>query len=113
MRELAAGSAVATDRVKERVTNLGLDFSLVTRWTAFVAVSEQVCNPDPSDTQTVPVPLHRVKGVSQLAYPRPGVSASTPTFVGHGTPEPSQWAAMLVVAAVLGLALSRRRVAAA
>jgi Ca-activated chloride channel family protein len=109
MRELATDNAIDGGAVKERVTKLGLDFSLVTRWTAFVAVSEQVYNPEPGDTETLPVPLNKVKGVSPLAYGPSDASASTPAFVGHGTPEPSAWAAMFVVAALLGLVLWRRR----
>ncbi len=82
------------DDIRARVTRLGLDYSLVTRWTAFVAVSEKVYNPHPRSTGTRPVPLPMVKGVTALAYPHAG-------FRGVMTPEPSAWLAL----AVLGLVL--------
>jgi len=84
--------------LKQHVTKLGLDFSLVTRWTAFVAVTSKIYNNNPAQTPTRPVPLAQVKGVSHLAYgnttaPSPGASSQ---FTGFATPEP---------ATIFGLAL--------
>lgn len=77
--------------LKQQVTKLGLDFSLVTRWTAFVAVTNKIYNNDPAQTPTRPVPLAQVKGVSHLAYgnttaPSPSNSSQ---FTGFATPEPA------------------------
>ncbi|MFZ4790298.1 MAG: VIT and vWA domain-containing protein [Candidatus Competibacteraceae bacterium] len=92
--------AVNSDALKQRITDLGLNFSLVTPWTAFVAVSEQIVNPNPAaSTPTLPVPVAQVKGTTALAYGEPATSltgSSGGAFTGGGTPEP---------AALLGLAL--------
>jgi Ca-activated chloride channel family protein len=84
--------------LKQHVTKLGLDFSLVTRWTAFVAVTNKIYNNNPAQTPTRPVPLAQVKGVSYLAYGNTTASSqSQPSqFTGFATPEP---------ATILGLAL--------
>jgi len=50
------------------VTKLGLDFSLMTQWTSFVAVSEKIVNEAPKDSVDANVPLNRVKGVANEAY---------------------------------------------
>jgi Ca-activated chloride channel family protein len=75
----------AYSAVRKRVTDLGLEFSLVTKWTAFVAVSEQVYNADPSGTKTRPVPLPMVKGTAPSAYPNQA------PFTGSAGPEPATW----------------------
>ena len=81
------------DELKARIVHLGLDYSLVTRWTAFVAVSRAVYNPDPASAATRPVPLPQVAGVSRQAY------GNTPNHVGGAsTPEPAVWLGLLVVA---------------
>lgn len=71
--------------VRGRVTDLGLRFSLVTKWTAFVAVSEQVYNADAANTPTRPVPLPMVKGTTARAYPQ------QQPFTGAAGPEPATW----------------------
>lgn len=76
------------DVLKKRVTDLGLTFSLVTHWTSFVAVSEQVYNADAANTPTRPVPLPMVKGVTALAYPNQA------PFTGAAGPEPATWLGM-------------------
>jgi len=75
----------AFSAVKKRVTELGLEFSLVTKWTAFVAVSEQIYNADPASTKTRPVPLPMVKGTQPSAYPNQA------PFTGAAGPEPATW----------------------
>lgn len=52
--------------LKQRVTKLGLDFSLVTRWTTFVAVANKIYNNNPAQTSTRPVSLVQAKGVSHF-----------------------------------------------
>ena len=82
--------------LKQRVTELGLSWSLVTQWTAFVAVSEKIFNPDPTLAPDSQVPLPMVKGVSAKAYPK-----AAPIFVGAGAPEPGTWLAMAMMAVLL------------
>ncbi len=97
MGELATPNGMAEppafSAVKQRVTDLGLAFSLVTKWTAFVAVSEQVYNANPSATRTLPVPLPMVKGTQPGAYPNQA------PFTGAAGPEPATWLGL----GVLGL----------
>ncbi len=93
-------SAEDNDMIQARVTKLGLDYSLVSRWTAFVAVSEQIYNAQPGGTPDRDLPLPLVKGVTANAYPRSG-------FTGVVAPEPSPWLALAVMALVL-LAATRR-----
>ena len=81
------------DNLKARVTQLGLDYNLVTRWTAFVATSEQVYNTSSADTKTHDVPLPMVKGVNNNAYP-------AASFGGYAAPEAPLG---LALAALLGL----------
>ena len=70
------------EQLIEEITALGLDFSLVTPYTSFVAVSEQVVNERPLETAEADVPLPMVKGVGPLAYPQ------TAQFTGTAAPEP-------------------------
>ena len=83
--------------ITERVTQLGLDFSLATRWTSFVAVSEQIINPNPELALETSVPNAKVAGVSPQAYP-----TSSP-HGGYAAPEPSTWLGLAVLALMLGL----------
>ena len=90
---------VNTGALKQRITDLGLNFALVTPWTAFVAVSEKIYNANPASTPTLPVPVAQVKGTTALAYGEPAApltSGHTVAFTGGGAPEP---------AALFGLAL--------
>ncbi len=80
--------------IEKRVTQLGLDFALVTDWTSFVAVSDRVVNPNPGLAQDTDVPLPMVKGITTNAY-------GEEQFAGAGTPEPHEWAVMLMMALLL------------
>jgi Ca-activated chloride channel family protein len=84
------------ERVKE-ITDLGLQYHLLTNYTSFVAVDEVVRNPRPADSQTVQQPLPLPQGVSDLA-----VGLPVPT-----SPEP-ELVALVAVAGALA-AWSRRR----
>lgn len=92
-------SNVSPEKVKE-ITELGLKYNLLTRYTSFIAVREEVRNPDGSAKdvkQPLPLPL----GVSDLA-------------VGAGTEEGSEPELVWLIAASLALGLymtirSRRR----
>ncbi len=98
---------VTDQQLQAGITQLGLNYALTTRWTAFVAVSERVYNPRPEDSVDGAVPLPKVAGVTNKAY-------GQPTVTGYGTPEPGVWLSLLVVGLVLGLRQwGRRQVAVA
>ncbi len=95
-------------KVRQQVTQLGLDFKLVTRWTAFVAVSEQIVNAAPDSASEADVPLPPVAGVTPAAY-----GSSAPAFTGAAGPEPATWASLVLVAVLLSGTMLRRRAVAA
>ncbi|MDP1691196.1 MAG: VIT domain-containing protein [Burkholderiaceae bacterium] len=91
---------------REAITALGLQYSLLTHYTSFIAVDRIVRAADSAST-AVDQPLPLPQGVSNLA-----VGAAVPS-----TPEPAAWLAMLLVLmlvlAIVGVSLRRaRRVAA-
>lgn len=89
-----------TDTVlKQQITQLGLTHSLVTRWTAFIAVSEKVYNRDSAQAQQSSVPLPQVKGIGASAY---GKKNNNKQFSGKAAPEP---AFILGVLLIIGLLL--------
>ena len=82
-------------RLVEEITQLGLTYGITTRWTAFVAVAQRQL-----DVPAEPVEV----AVGQLMIdPAP----SSGGFAGSSTPEPAEWAAMLLLFA-LGAAYLRR-----
>jgi Ca-activated chloride channel family protein len=85
------------DRVQE-ITQLGLDYHLLTAYTSFIAVDEVVRNTRPEDAQTVRQPLPLPQGVSNLA-----VGGEVPT-----TPEPELLVLVGVSAAVAAWARRRK-----
>ena len=101
-RDLSLGTArrryeLDDEQLIEEITALGLDFSLVTPYTSFVAVS---VNQRPLGTVDADVPLPMVKGVGPLAYPQ------TTQFTGTAAPEPPLMLMALLFglyAAVMGL----------
>ena len=89
---------------KAAITKLGLDYSLLTQYTSFIAVDQVVRNPGGQGaTANQPSPLP--EGVSNLAV---GEASALGAAVSS-TPEPETWAAMLVVLAVLGAQAARRQ----
>ena len=93
------------DAHKAAITQLGLDYSLLTQYTSFIAVDKVVRNAGGQGaTANQPSPLP--EGVSKLAV---GGEASALGATVSSTPEPATWAAMLVVLAVLGAQAARRR----
>jgi len=112
------------EEIRKRVTDLGLEFSLVSRWTAFVAVTQAVLNRDPRLAVEAAVPVPMVKGVTELAYPTQaharslGYSppppqarsrvASSSSYSGSASPEPATTAGLLIAAGA-GLAGLRKR----
>lgn len=87
------------DAYKRRITELGLQYSLLTQYTSFLAVDHVVRNPQPAATPSVDQPSPMPQGVSNLA-----VGAEVP-----GTPEPETWGAMAVMLSVLAMLARRAR----
>ncbi|MDR0634605.1 MAG: VIT and VWA domain-containing protein [Azoarcus sp.] len=88
---------------REAITALGLEYSLLTQYTSFVAVDEHLRNPHPASTPTIEQPLPMPRGVSNLAV--------SGTYV-PGTPEPKTMGALLVTLSMLAMVarrLSRQR----
>ena len=71
-----------------QILDLGLTYQLLTPYTSFIAVDQQVRNPDPQASQTVDQPLPMPQGVSNNA-----IGSTVP-----GTPEPGVWAMLLLAA---------------
>ena len=119
-RDLRIGK-LRNNTLKQQITQLGLDYSLVTQWTAFVAVSEKIYNQNPTNTPTLPVPLQQVAGVSEHAYSKSAqqpkqikpiaqpapmqIAQAQPTnnFAGNAAPEPATWLGMVLMLALAGL----------
>lgn len=71
-------------QIEELVTELGLQYALVTDWTSFVAVSQRIVNDNPGEARDADVPLPMPAGVGPNAY---GELMSA-QFGGASTPEP-------------------------
>jgi Ca-activated chloride channel family protein len=82
----------------QAILDLGLKYGLLTPYTSFVAVDEEVRNPQPGAAAKVQQPLPLPQGVSNGA-----IGALVPS-----TPEPAAWA-MLLIAALGMFWASRRR----
>ncbi|MCZ4323693.1 VIT and vWA domain-containing protein [Pseudomonas anguilliseptica] len=76
----------------QAILDLGLKYNLLTAYTSFIAVDEQVRNPDPAAAASVKQPLPLPQGVSNQAI---GALVSS-------TPEPSAWLMLLVAALGMG-----------
>ena len=87
------------DAHRQRITELGLQYNLLTQYTSFLAVDQVVRNTQPHDTTTVNQPSPMPQGVSNLA-----IGAEVP-----GTPEPATWGAVIVLLSVLALLARRER----
>ncbi|MDH6592077.1 Ca-activated chloride channel family protein [Variovorax sp. TBS-050B] len=82
---------------KERITELGLKYSLLTQYTSFIAVDQVVRNAAPQNSVDVNQPLPQ--GVSELA-----LGAEVPS-----TPEPETLGAIAVVLSMLAMLRRRAR----
>lgn len=69
-----------------QILDLGLKYQLLTPYTSFIAVDQQVRNPDPQAIQSVDQPLPLPQGVNNSA-----IGSTVP-----GTPEPGVWAMLLL-----------------
>lgn len=105
--------------IEEKVTKLGLEYSLATQWTSFVAVSEKIVNKKPELSQDSSVPLPMVKGVGRKAYGVNGSQGMTPKTQQHAfnnisgggssTPEPSTIGGLALLGLLGGFYAYRRR----
>ena len=100
-------AGMTDDILKSKVTDLGLAFNLVTRWTSFVAVSTKVVNEHPETAENSNVPLPMVKGVGPKAYG--GMLEQVAEFSGGSVPEPSEVAGMILLALMGGYGAWRWR----
>ncbi|XAH23669.1 VIT and VWA domain-containing protein [Xylophilus sp. GW821-FHT01B05] len=86
------------DAWRQRITDLGLQYQLLTQYTSFIAVDQVVRNAANNST-SVDQPSPMPQGVSDLA-----VGAEVP-----GTPEPEVWGAMALVVSMLYMLRRRAR----
>ena len=84
---------------KEAITALGLQYSLLTQYTSFIAVDHVVRNPNPALAPTVLQPSPLPTGVSNLA-----IGAEVPS-----TPEPAFWLALAITLAIVGVTVASLR----
>ncbi len=89
------------EAANDKITQLGLTYSLQTRNTSFVAVSQKVVNSTGQTAKPAGVPLPMVSGVTNKAYPQ--------GFAGSSSPEPEAMLGMILVAAMTLLGLRPRR----
>lgn len=89
-------SALEDSDLKTLVTDLGLTHDIATKWTSFVAVSEDVVNPNPGENLIAAVPEPQVDGVPNTGY-------ATMTRQ-NAAPEPGMLIALLM-ALLMGLGL--------
>ncbi|RZL91467.1 MAG: VWA domain-containing protein [Variovorax sp.] len=97
-------SLEAGDTFKQRITDLGLKYSLLTQYTSFIAVDKVVRNPAPHNATSVDQPSPLPKGVSELAVGGATLGAEVPS-----TPEPETLGAIAVVLSMLAMLRRRAR----
>ena len=95
------------DAQRAAITRLGLDYSLLTAYTSFIAVDQVVRNPDPAGSQRVQQPLPLPQGVGDRAV------GETATVVAGAevpsTPEPETLGAVFLVLSMLAMLHRRQR----
>ncbi len=97
-RKIAVGEG--GKRADKEITRLGLDFSLQTQNTSFVAVSKQVVNTTGQTASHTSLPLPMPSGVPATAFPN--------GFAGSSTPEPHAIISFIVIAAMTFAGVRRR-----
>ncbi|VTU17632.1 marine proteobacterial sortase target protein [Variovorax sp. PBS-H4] len=93
------------DAFRQRITDLGLRYGLLTQYTSFIAVDKVVRNPAPRAGTSVDQPQPLPKGVSELAL---GQGATLGAEV-PSTPEPETWGAVAVLLSMLAMLRRRAR----
>ena len=86
---------------RDAITALGLRYSLLTQYTSFIAVDEIVRTSEAAVPVDQPLPLPLPQGVDNAAVGE--VGAAVPS-----TPEPGALLSLLVVAGLVGVALTKR-----
>ncbi|MGZ5130003.1 MAG: trypsin, partial [Caldimonas sp.] len=81
---------------QEAITALGLQYSLLTQYTSFIAVDHVVRNSNPALAPTVKQPSPMPAGVSNLA-----IGAEVPS-----TPEPGAWLALAITLGIVVVSLA-------
>jgi Ca-activated chloride channel homolog len=93
------------DAFKQRITDLGLRYGLLTQYTSFIAVDKVVRNVAPQASTSVDQPQPLPKGVSERALGEgPSLGAAVPS-----TPEPETLGAIAVVLSMLAMLRRRAR----
>lgn len=87
------------DSFAKAITDLGLQYSLLTQYTSFIAVDQVVRNLAPNDAASVNQPSPLPQGVGHTA-----LGAEVPS-----TPEPAAWGAMLITMSMLAMLVRRQR----
>jgi Ca-activated chloride channel family protein len=87
------------DSYAKAITDLGLQYSLLTQYTSFLAVDQVVRNKAPADSAGVNQPSPLPEGVENSA-----LGTEVPS-----TPEPATWGAIAMTLSVLGMLAYRRR----
>ena len=98
-------SGLSQNELEARVTELGLEFALVTDWTSFVAVSRRVVNASPGAAVDADAPLPMPEGVRPGAY---GEGYMTAQFGGSSAPEPGVMALLALLLTGVAFAMARR-----
>jgi Ca-activated chloride channel family protein len=93
------------DAFKQRITELGLRYGLLTQYTSFIAVDKVVRNPDPQAGASVDQPQPLPRGVGELALGQGhALGAEVPS-----TPEPETLGAVAVLLSMLAMLRRRAR----
>jgi Ca-activated chloride channel family protein len=99
-RQIAVGANPAS--ADEEITKLGLEFSLQTQNTSFIAVSQKPVNTSGKQAKLASVPLPMVSGMSNKGYEQ------GQAFAGSSSPEPEAIIGFLMLAAMTLLGLKRK-----
>ncbi|MBT2301271.1 VWA domain-containing protein [Variovorax paradoxus] len=93
------------DAFKQRITDLGLRYGLLTQYTSFIAVDKVVRNVAPQSSTSVDQPQPLPKGVGELALGEgQSLGAAVPS-----TPEPETLGAIAIVLSMLAMLRRRAR----
>lgn len=93
------------DAFRQRITELGLRYGLLTQYTSFIAVDKVVRNSAPQASTSVDQPQPLPKGVSELAVGQGQMlGAEVPS-----TPEPETWGAIALLLSMLAMLRRRAR----
>lgn len=92
------------DAHAKAITDLGLQYNLLTQYTSFIAIDQVVRNKAPADSASVDQPSPLPEGVQNTALGNTAQGAEVPS-----TPEPATWGSIAMTLAVLCMLATRRR----